>query len=80
MVKFVYRCPTTGYQLEGREAEPGPAAASVLVTFVAEFCPACGGLHIVNPATGKLMAEDQRPRVSNGGRRTSGTPRPSIWA
>ena len=80
MVTFFYRGPTTGCQLEGRQARPAPMAASPLVTYVAEFCPACGGLHIVNPATGKLMAEDQRPSLSNGGRMTSGTPRPNIWA
>jgi hypothetical protein len=40
MVTFFYRCPTTGCQLEGRQAEPGPSAASALVTYVAEFCPA----------------------------------------
>jgi len=28
------------------------------VTYVAEFCPACGGLHIINRPPGKLMAED----------------------
>jgi hypothetical protein len=77
MVTFLYRCPTTGCQLEGRWA---PSAASPLVTYVAESCPACGGLHIVNPATGRMMSDDQRPSVSNGGRMTSGTPGPNIWA
>jgi predicted RNA-binding Zn-ribbon protein involved in translation (DUF1610 family) len=80
MVTFFYRCPTTGCQLEGRQAAPASAAVSPLVTYVAESCPACGGLHIVNPATGRLMAEDQRPSLSNGGRMTSGTPSPNIWA
>jgi len=80
MVTFIYRCPTTGCQLEGRWAAPGPSAASPLVTYVAESSPACGGLHIVNPATGKLMAEDQRPSLSKGGRMPSGTPSPNIWA
>ena len=80
MVTFLYRCPTTGCQLEGRWAPPGPSAASPLVTYVAESCPACGGLHIVNPATGRMMSDDQRPSLSNGGRMTSGTPRPNIWA
>ena len=80
MVTFIYRCPTTGCQLEGRQAAPGPSPASPLVSYVAESCPACGGLHIVNPATGKLMAEDRRASLSKGGRMVSGTPRPNIWA
>ena len=58
MVTFLYRCPTTGCALEGRRAEPAPSAASPLVTYVAEHCPACRGLHIVNPATGRLMGEE----------------------
>ena len=57
MIAFPYRCPTTGYRLEGRRAAP-PAAASPMVTYVAEHCVACGGLHIVNPATGRLMSEE----------------------
>jgi hypothetical protein len=80
MVTFLYRCPTTGCQLEGRWAPPAPSAASPLVTYVAETCPACGGLHIVNPATGRKMSDDQRPSLSTGARPTSGTPRPDIWA
>jgi hypothetical protein len=58
MVTFLYCCPTTGCALEGRRAEPAPSAASPLVTYVAEHCPACRGLHIVNPATGRLMGEE----------------------
>ncbi len=80
MATFLYCCPTTRCQLEGRWAPPGPSAAGALVTSVAEFCPACAGLHIVNPATGRMMSDDQRPSVSNGGRRTSGTPGPTLWA
>ena len=57
MIAFPYRCPTTGYRLEGRQAVP--AAASPMVTYVAEHCAACGGLHIVNPTTGRLMSEER---------------------
>jgi hypothetical protein len=80
MVTFIYRCPTTGCQLEGRWTEPGPSAARPLVSYVAESCPACGGLHIVNPATGRMMSDDRRPSLPKGGRMASGTPRPNIWA
>jgi hypothetical protein len=80
MVTFPYRCPTTGCQLEGRWTPSAPSAAIPLVTYVAESCPACGGLHIVNPATGRMMSDDQRPSVSTGGRTTRSTPRPDIRA
>ena len=30
MVTFFYRCPTTGCQLEGRQAEPGPSVLALL--------------------------------------------------
>jgi hypothetical protein len=30
-----------------------------MVTYVAEHCAACGGLHIVNPTTGRLMSEER---------------------
>ena len=80
MVTFLYCCPTTGCQLEARWAPPTPSAASPLVTYVAESCPACGGLHIVNPATGRMMSDDRRPSLSTGGRLTRGTPRPEIRA
>ena len=51
-----------------------------MVTYVAETCPACGGLHIVNPANGRMMSDDRRPSVSTGSRLTRGAPRPDLWA
>jgi hypothetical protein len=83
MVTFIYRCPATGYRLEGRQA--APAAASPIVTYVAEHCVACGGLHIVNPATGRLMSEERtRPApglaaqaTARGGQPPGPAPSPS---
>jgi hypothetical protein len=58
MIIFTYRCPATGYRIEGHGPDPAAAGASPLTTYVAETCPACGGLHIVNPATGRLLSEE----------------------
>ena len=50
---FVFRCPTTGYNVQGRyDGATGP-----LPTFVGQHCLACNGLHVVDPLTGKGMSE-----------------------
>jgi len=62
MSTFLYRCPRTGATVSGWQAEPplmpsdGEAGRQLL--YVAERCPACSGLHIVNPATGRLLLEE----------------------
>lgn len=52
MRTFVFRCPTTGYNVQGRyDGSTGP-----LPTFVGQHCLACNGLHVVDPRTGKGMS------------------------
>lgn len=65
MRKFIFRCPVTTASVQGACSEepcPGPY-------YVAQHCLACGGLHLVNPANGKLLAEESLPPTS---RRRSG--------
>jgi len=51
---FLFRCPLTGLRVQGRvEALELPDRG-----YVAQYCPACGGMHPVNPRTGKLMSEE----------------------
>jgi len=50
---FVFRCPTTGYNVQGRY-EDGNGS---LPPFVGQHCLACNGLHVVDPRTGKGMSE-----------------------
>ena len=58
MMSFNYRCPATGYLVAGLErVDPAPAGRP-LKTYVAERCPACTGLHIVNPETGALLSQE----------------------
>lgn len=57
MRAFTFRCPSTGYPVEGRydSTETPPPS------YVSQGCIACGRLHMVNPLTGKLMAEEVPP-------------------
>ena len=50
---FVFRCPTTGYNVQGRYE----GGSSPLPTFVGQHCLACNALHVVDPRTGKGMSE-----------------------
>lgn len=64
MSSFLYRCPRTGAAVTGWQAdEPPPPIgappAGTQLLYVAEHCPACGGLHIVNPATGRMLSEER---------------------
>ena len=56
MRTFIYRCPTTGYSIQG-EYESG---GQPLPSYVSQVCIACHAVHLVNPKTGKLMAEEVR--------------------
>ena len=50
---FVFRCPTTGYNVQGRYEEgdvPLPA-------LIGQHCLACSALHVVDPRTGKGLSE-----------------------
>jgi len=62
MVNFVYCCPATGLNVQGFGYESVPADR-----YIAQGCVACGGIHMVNPATGKLVGEErlhpEKPKV-----------------
>jgi hypothetical protein len=54
MRNFLYRCPNTKLMIQGTVEEPNPSAKYVL-----QQCPACNGLHLVNPQTGKTPSDDK---------------------
>jgi len=60
---FLYRCPATGYLVQGRAAlTAGPPA------LVAQECLACRRIHVVDPLTGLTTTElskriPSRPRT-----------------
>lgn len=53
MRNFIYRCPTTGLNVQGSVADEDRRGHG----YVAQTCLACSGIHVVDPATGKLPPE-----------------------
>jgi hypothetical protein len=56
MPLFVYRCPTTGYRVQGFSAEDVSVNTH---TYEPVACPLCKRTHQVNPATGAVLGEEQ---------------------
>jgi hypothetical protein len=57
MPPFLYRCPNTGFNVQGyapndHESERGGEV------FIGITCLACGLVHPINPKTGKTVSED----------------------
>lgn len=62
MPTFLYRCPTTGQNVQGFVSdEPSGDSDSddEFNEFAAVSCPACTALHWVNPKTGKVLGIDE---------------------
>jgi hypothetical protein len=55
MAPFLYRCPNTGRQVQSWVADD-PAEDDD--TYQTVTCLACGGLHLVNPKTSKVVGND----------------------
>jgi hypothetical protein len=53
MPPFIYRCPNTGLKVQGFVAEEVPDSE----TYESITCFACQQVHLVNPATGKVLGE-----------------------
>jgi hypothetical protein len=59
---LLFRCPRTGLMVGARLDDP-PADATESGIYAGTHCNACGGWHLVNCKTGKLLSEeDQRRR------------------
>jgi hypothetical protein len=52
MPLFIYRCPNTGDRVQGFSAED---ISEDQRTCEPVTCPSCHQLHLVNPATGKVL-------------------------
>jgi hypothetical protein len=55
MPAFTFRCPNTGYRVQGYT--PGETVEDTN-TYEAGVCALCQRLHLVNPATGKVAGDD----------------------
>jgi hypothetical protein len=56
MPPLLYRCPATGYRVQGFTAEE--VSNDDVETFVTVTCIGCNQAHLVNPATGKVAGVD----------------------
>ena len=62
MISFLYRCPTSGLQVQGWAAEAssdGPEGNE----YVALGCPVCTRTHLVSPSSGHVLGEDREPET-----------------
>jgi hypothetical protein len=56
MTTFIYRCPTTGLNVQGLFVDRQPAVSSGHA-FESMTCTACGRTHLVDPKTGKVLGD-----------------------
>jgi len=52
MRNFLYSCPVTGVMVQGSVLTPVKPDH-----YVVQNCPVCGGLHLVDPVSGKRPSE-----------------------
>lgn len=52
MATFLYRCPTTGLQVQGWMADDPEKDEGF---YEAITCTACGNVHLVNPENGNVL-------------------------
>jgi hypothetical protein len=52
MAPFLYRCPNTGFHVQGWSADEEPENGG---RFEIVTCLACGRPHLVNPKTGRVL-------------------------
>jgi hypothetical protein len=53
MAPFIFRCPNTGYNVQGLAPDNG--AKNGLENYESVTCLACQQIHYVNPKTGKML-------------------------
>ena len=64
---FIYRCPNTGYLVQGFSAEDVSVDTH---TYEPVLCPVCKGYHSVNPATSAVLGASDQQAASRGGSRS----------
>ena len=56
MISFTYRCPSTGQEVHGHVADELIEGE----TYEVVTCTACGGTHLINPKTGRLLEQAKK--------------------
>jgi hypothetical protein len=59
MPTLIFRCPITGYRVQGWVADDVPADPPQQL-YVSLRCSACAQAHLVNPATGEVLGSGSR--------------------
>jgi len=57
MPPFIYRCPNTGYLVQGFIAKDATDASEGDETYEPVTCLMCQQLHLVNPKTGAVLGD-----------------------
>jgi hypothetical protein len=57
MNNFIFKCPQTGMNVHWQADEIAPEQPQC--TYETVVCPACGRLHFINRASGKLLGEQR---------------------
>lgn len=55
MTTLIFRCPLTGYNVQGWVSDEIRAEGSTQEIFVSLRCTACGLTHLVNPASREVL-------------------------
>jgi hypothetical protein len=60
MTPFLFRCPLTRMLVQALSTEAPPADADEKAgkSYVSVECLSCGGVHMVDPITGKVLGHD----------------------
>ena len=56
MISFTYQCPRTGQKVHGHVADELIEGE----TYEVVTCTACGGTHLINPKTGRLLEQAKK--------------------
>jgi hypothetical protein len=64
MPAFIYRCPVTGYNVQGHSTDT--RLDDDAATYQAVTCTACARVHLVNSKTGKVAGAERLPSVLAG--------------
>jgi hypothetical protein len=57
MATFVYRCPNTGFKVQGWVADDPSEGGGE--TYAAIPCTICTRIHLIDPKTGKVLGVDK---------------------
>jgi len=59
---FLYRCPTTGYKVQGLVRGNGRSTDDA-TAYETVTCLACNGVHLVNPRSGRVLGAGAEPNA-----------------